>query len=99
LSKITEYIDKKIASKIGEKEEFEIRKIVREYYSLKEIETGFNETDIIRMLFIDELTIEEIAAKLNMSTRQIRRKKEKYLNFLIKVIYLYLKNKDKETIN
>lgn len=92
MSKIAEYFGADIISKIGEKEQLEIRKILRDYYTYKFLEKGRNEIDLIKMLFDEDLSIEEISSRVNMSERQVRRRRDKYVTFFLKVICLYLEN-------
>jgi hypothetical protein len=94
LPKVTEYLDPDIASRLTAEDKKEIINIIRNYYTLKEMECGVGETEILTMLFIDYLSVEEVSARINLSARQVRRRRAKYLNFIIKVIYNYLENKD-----
>lgn len=83
------YIDKNISDRIGEEEMKDIRKIISDYYYLKVLEYGVFEVDLIKLLFDEDLSLEEISRRTNLSTRQIRRRKDRYIDFFIKIIYRY----------
>lgn len=94
MPKLNDYLDNSIVNRIGEKEREELKSCVINYYTLKEVELGKNEIELIVMLFDTELSVEEISRRTGVCARQIRRKREKYIDFFIKLVYRYFEEKD-----
>lgn len=92
MSNIINYLDKEIVKKLDDKSTNEIREILRKYYELKSLDRGKSEIELILMIFEDNLSLEDIAARVNLSTRQVRRKRDHYISFFTKVIESYFKN-------
>lgn len=91
--KIMNYVNIRLQNELTEQDIEKIKKIIIDYYTLKEIENDINELDLISMLFVQELSIIEISSRIGLSTRQIRRRRNKYIDYFIKIVDKYVKEK------